>query len=164
MLGSEEVEAAPACWYTPGRCSTAAQLQEAWSRACLKRRHLWAAGSWEAMKEEVATPCLPSSRAKWVEGRRASVHGLARGAEVEVQACKLSMKGLWERVRNLARRNKLRMQACWFQKVANRSNCFALLRLCQSLGDERSWSSYNQESTEYTILYIYKYFTSVQTL
>ena len=25
---------------------------------------------------------------------------------------KLSMKGLWERVRNLARRNKLRMQAC----------------------------------------------------
>ena len=25
---------------------------------------------------------------------------------------KLSMKGLWERLRNLARRNKLRMQAC----------------------------------------------------
>ena len=88
MLGFEKVEAAQACWYTPGRCSTAAQHQEGWSRACLKRRHLWAAGSWEAMKEEVATPCLPSSRAKWLEGRRAWGRGLARGEEVEVQAWK----------------------------------------------------------------------------
>ena len=156
MLGSEEVEAAPACWYTPGRCSTAAQLQEGWSQACLKRRHLWAAGLWEAMKEEVATLCLPSSRAKWLEGRQALGRGLARGEEVEVQACKWAWRfvlgELWERLRNLARRTKLRMQACWFQKVANRSNCFALLRLCQFLRDKRPWSSYNQESTEYTIM------------
>ena len=88
MLGFEKVEAAQACWYTPGRCSTAGQPQEGWSRACLKRRHLWAVGSWEAMKEEVATPCLPSSRAKWLEGRRAWGRGLARGEEVEVQAWK----------------------------------------------------------------------------